>query len=86
MWYAFTAWNEEAHYGWTQNPAVAEAVLGTLNAGKSDVHQYGMTELGEGEDVTDGCGTRLQDRENHICTDETTLDEVLEHRAAMEAA
>ena len=81
MWYQFTAWNQEIHYGWTQDAAVAYAVLATLNRGKSDVNQYGMQALGDGEDVADSSGHLLQSRNDHLCDDDTTMDDVAAHCA-----
>ena len=77
MRYAFKSWNQETYFGWTQNIAVADAVLARLNQGKSDVNQYGLQALGDGEDVADASGQRLQDRNDHLCDDDTNVDDLM---------
>ena len=37
MWYRFTAWNSERLHGWTQDPAIAQAVVDRLNAALNQV-------------------------------------------------
>jgi len=74
MWYKFTAYNSETLYGWTTNPAVAEAALERLNKGK-DVNLYAATELSDSDDEADGGTIPLCKRDCHIINDDTTIED-----------
>lgn len=71
MWYRFTAWNSERLHGWTQDPAIAQAVVDRLNV-RREVNLYGAEELGE--DCThDGDDTVALHDKALVCNDDTTL-------------
>lgn len=44
MWYAIKAWNQETLYGYTDDPAVAEAAVNRLNAGR-EINLYAAEPL-----------------------------------------
>mgnify|MGYP000901278934 CR=1 FL=1 len=72
MWYKFTAYNSETLYGWTTDPAVAQAAEDRLNRGK-EVNLYAMEELSDSDDESDGRDCPLRDRDTFIFTGDTTV-------------
>ncbi|ARJ66101.1 protein of unknown function (plasmid) [Magnetospirillum sp. XM-1] len=70
MFYRYTAWNRETHYGWTTSEAVAEAALEELNR---DGAEYRMEAIGK--DATDDTGCPLSNWTGLLTTDDTTLDD-----------
>ena len=56
MWFEFTAQNSETHYGWTDDPEVAEAVRQFLNRDR-ETNRYQVYELGSEENERLSAGT-----------------------------
>ena len=78
MWYKITAYNTEARYGWTDDPAVAQAALDWLNKGR-EVNVYSLEALGDDTDEFDlyGDGEKhnLEDRNDHLFTADTRVED-----------
>lgn len=74
MWYRFEASNQETQYGWTADPAVAEAVVAELNE-RADPNSgpfYTWEALSESNDEDGGTGRPLRLHSGLLC-DANTL-------------
>jgi hypothetical protein len=78
MWYKFTAYNSETHFGWTQDPRVVEAALESLNR-RRDINLYAAECLGDSDDETgypaDDEQMPLKERNDLLFDDDTRPDE-----------
>lgn len=45
MWYRLTAHNEQTLFGWTQDPAVAEAALRSLNCDRPTIMRLALASI-----------------------------------------
>lgn len=60
MFYELRAYNSQTRWGWTTNPAVAEAAAAALNAGK-EINLYHVHELTDEEAAERGYGDHRDD-------------------------
>lgn len=78
MWYKLTAYNQETRYGWTQDPAVAQAALEWLNKGR-EINVYSLEALGDDTDEFDIYGNgekhNLAYRNDHLFTADTSPED-----------
>lgn len=85
MWYAFKSWNQETQYGWTQNLAVAQAVEASLNRNRPEEQHYGLVPLGDDYSIEYQEGRKLVDYQGLLCDDDTTVEDIQNHDAEMDA-
>lgn len=77
MWYHFTTrdGSGEGHFGWTDDPRIAEAAADDLSCNASHPGQeYVPQALGEDDDVaSEAAGVDLTTLDALVCTDDTAL-------------
>lgn len=74
MWYKFSANNQDARYGYSEDADVAQAAVDHLNQGR-EIDLWTLDCLGDDEYEADGSDIRLADRSDLIITFDSTVSD-----------